>query len=183
MNGTPRLRSAYPSTPGSSRKNGLGSTNPRPADEASTLSTPGSSRKNELGTSPRPAGETSTPSKPAPANQNKDGDGPLIPLSILDAPTQRLSVSLFYFCLMLWRFYNYYRLVSDETESLWLFMKWVAIDGVFLFGLPELRIPWMEWSSTLMTLLFLFHAVLNAFLMFRIPVRYEASNLRYNEDY
>jgi hypothetical protein len=71
---------------------------------------------------------------------------------------------------MLWRFYNYYKLVSDETESLWLFMKWVAIDGVFLFGLPELRIPWMEWSSTLMTFLFLFHAVLNAFLMFRIPV-------------
>jgi nucleoporin POM152 len=146
MNGTPRLRSAYPSTPGSSRKNGLGSTSPRPASEAST------------------------PSKPAQANQNKDGDGPLVPLSILDAPTQRLSVSLFYFCLMLWRFYNYYKLVSDETESLWLFMKWVAIDGVFLFGLPELRIPWMEWSSTLMTFLFLFHAVLNAFLMFRIPV-------------
>ena len=58
---------------------------------------------------------------------------------------------------------------SDE-QSLWLFMKWVAIDGVFLFGLPSMRIPWMEWSSSTMLLLFMMHALGNAMLMFRIPI-------------
>ena len=58
---------------------------------------------------------------------------------------------------------------SDE-QSLWLFMKWVAIDGVFLFGLPSMRIPWMEWSSTTMLILFMGHALADAMLMFRIPI-------------
>ena len=58
---------------------------------------------------------------------------------------------------------------SDE-QSLWLFMKWVAIDGVFLFGLPSMRIPWMEWSSSTMLVLFMVHAFADAMLMFRIPI-------------
>lgn len=60
--------------------------------------------------------------------------------------------------------------MEDDTESFWLFIKWVAIDIVFMFGLPELRIPWLEWSSTAITVPFLLHAVLNGMLMFRIPV-------------
>ena len=59
---------------------------------------------------------------------------------------------------------------ESEEQSLWLFMKWVAIDGIFLFGLPGLRIPWLEWSSSTMLLLFLGHALADAMLMFRIPV-------------
>lgn len=57
-----------------------------------------------------------------------------------------------------------------DEQSLWLFMKWVAIDGVFLFGLPGLRIPWLEWSPSTMTLLFCLHAFLDGMLMFRIPI-------------
>jgi nucleoporin POM152 len=49
-------------------------------------------------------------------------------------------------------------------------MKWVAIDGVFLFGLPALRIPWLEWSSWAMTALFLLHATLDAMMMFQIGI-------------
>ena len=79
-------------------------------------------------------------------------------------------MSAFYVALTAWRFYDYSGLVSDQTDSLWLFMKWVALDGVFLYGLPGLRIPWLEWSSTSMTVIFLLHAVLNGVLMFRIPV-------------
>lgn len=146
MNGTPRLRSAYPSTPRTTQKDGRGGT------------TPGSVN-----------GVPSPPKKGA-AGESKDNDAPLIPLTILDAPSQRLSVSLFYLGLTAWRLYDYYRLVSNQTDSLWLFMKWVAIDSVFLFGLPALKIPWLEWSSSVMTVLFLGHAVSNAVLMFRIPV-------------
>ena len=60
--------------------------------------------------------------------------------------------------------------MDAEEQSLWLFMKWVAIDGVFLFGLPGLRIPWLEWSSATMTLIFLAHALADGMLMFRIPI-------------
>lgn len=58
----------------------------------------------------------------------------------------------------------------DDTESFWLFMKWIAIDGIFLFGLPALRIPWLEWSSAAMTILFLAHALVDGMLMFKIGV-------------
>ena len=57
---------------------------------------------------------------------------------------------------------------ESEEQSLWLFMKWVAIDGVFLFGLPSMRIPWMEWSSTTMLMLFMVHAFADAMLMFQL---------------
>ncbi len=59
---------------------------------------------------------------------------------------------------------------ESEEQSLWLFMKWVALDGIFLFGLPGLRIPWLEWSGATMVMLFTFHAVADAMLMFRIPI-------------
>ena len=62
---------------------------------------------------------------------------------------------------------------ESEEQSLWLFMKWVAIDGVFLFGLPGLRIPWLEWSPSTMMLLFCSHAFLDAVMMFRIPIPME----------
>ena len=95
---------------------------------------------------------------------------PVVPLNVLDAPSQRFYVAAVYIALTAWRLYDYYRLVSDQTDSLWLFMKWASIDGVFLYGLPTLKVPWLEWSSITMTVLFLLHASLNAVLMFRIPV-------------
>ena len=148
MNGTPRLRSAFPTTPQSNRKytggiNGAATGNP---------------------------GGASSPSAMPTISTQNSSDDPLIPLSVLDAPTQRLYISAFYLGLTAWRLYDYSRLVSDQTDSLWLFMKWVAIDGVFLYGLPGLRIPWLQWSSFTMTVLFLLHAILNGLLMFRISV-------------
>lgn len=96
---------------------------------------------------------------------------PLIPTDILDAPTQRLYVLAAYGILLAWRLYDFSRLVEDETESFWLFLKWVAIDSVFLYGLPGLRIPWLEWEFFTISVLFSIHALLNGMLMFRIPVR------------
>ena len=145
MNGTPRLRSAFPSTPQSTRQqNGAPTSASKPTSSLPDISALKTSR---------------------------DTDGPLIPFETLDAPQQRLYVVAFYIALLAWRLYDYHYLREEETESLWLFMKWVAFDGTFLFGLPELRIPWLEWSSATMTLLFLAHALLDGILMFRIPVR------------
>lgn len=49
-------------------------------------------------------------------------------------------------------------------------MKWVMIDGMFIFGMPSMRIPWLEWDSSTTLLLFIAHAVLDGMLMFQIPL-------------
>jgi nucleoporin POM152 len=95
--------------------------------------------------------------------------GPLVPLDVVDAATQRLIVVAFYVGLWFWRLTNFYHLFSSgDNESLWLFMKWMFIDSMFLFGLPALRIPWLEFSSPSITVIFLAHVFVNACLMFQI---------------
>jgi nucleoporin POM152 len=145
MNGTPRLRSAYPSTP-----------------------TSGQQRPQQNGSFPGPQKLRSPLPSIDPLNANTPR--PIIPFTVIDAPSQRLYVSMFYIALNIWRISDYLLLVSDETESLWLFMKWLAIDSTFLYGLPGFQIPWLQWSSWTTGMLLLLHAVLNGILMFRIPV-------------
>lgn len=145
MNGTPRLRSAYPSTPQARPK-----------------------RDGQYGT----ASGVSLPKVPLPreSTAQPDAPAPLIPFNLVDAPSQRFYVAFFYLALLIWRLCDYYVLVSDETDSFQLFMKWVVIDGVVLYGLPGLRIPWLQWSSTTMTVLFALHAIADYILMFRVSV-------------
>ena len=154
MNGTPRLRSAYPSTP-------------TPAQKSAALN--GSAWSPQGGASPR-SPRTSPPAGLTRLVDNHNDNGPLIPFDIVDAPSQRRCVCAFYVLLSAWRFYDYFRLVYSETDSLWFFMKWVVFDGVFLYGLPGLKVPWLELSSSTTTVVFLLHAFLNAMLMFRIQV-------------
>lgn len=147
MDQTPRLRSAYPRTPPSSnrvqRQNRSPPTN---------------------GDSPRlPDIKSLNPSK-------TKANGPLVSFESIDAPTQRLYAAAVYVALFVWRLADFFKLQQDQEESLWLFLKWIVVDGSFLFGLPSFRIPWLEWSSTTMTVLFMLHAIFDAILMFRIPV-------------
>ena len=142
---TPRLHSAFPLTPQSDTK--------RSYQYAAMANAHDSS-------SPRSSS----------AKSSEEPNPPMMPYNVLDAPTQRLYILSFYVAFNAWRFYDHFRLVSGGSDSLWLFMKWVAMDSVFLYGLPGLRIPWLQWSSSTMTVLFVLHAILNAFLMFRIPV-------------
>ena len=107
---------------------------------------------------------------PAEPPRSRHSEQPLIPFNVLDAPSQRFYLSSLYMALTAWRLFDYFRLLSDQTDSLWLFMKWVAIDGVFLYSLPELKVPWLSWSLTATTAIFIAHAISNAVLMFRIPV-------------
>ena len=144
---TPRLRSAFPTTPGSDTK----------------------TSKQYAATSGARGTSLTLPKMTKPSD---DANAPLVPYNVVDAPTQRLYILGFYIAFTTWRFYDYFKLVSDETDSLWLFMKWVAMDSIFLYGLPGMRVPWLQWSSSTMTLLFILHAIMNAFLMFRIPVSF-----------
>ncbi|KAI4148383.1 MAG: hypothetical protein LQ341_001597 [Variospora aurantia] len=149
MNGTPRLRSAYPSTPQARQR-----------------------RDGQYGT----ASGVSLPKVPLPkeSTAQPDAQAPLIPFNLVDAPSQRFYVAFFYLALLIWRLCDYYVLVSDETDSFQLFMKWVVIDGVVLYGLPGLRIPWLQWSSTTMTVVFALHAIADYILMFRVSIPLEA---------
>lgn len=154
MNGTPRLRSAFPSTP----------QNYKLKQDGTPHRSPGSG--SQLGAS------LSSPLPEMPSMTSPNSSEPLIPFETLDAPSQRFYVAAFYFALMGWRLYDWWTLNQEDTESLWLFMKWILIDGVFLFGLPSLRIPWLEWSSFVIITLFLCHAIIDGMLMFRLFPHY-----------
>lgn len=107
-------------------------------------------------------------------NPADDGTAPLVSTDVIPAPTQRLYAFFLYGALLAWRAYDFINLHNEEADSLWLFMKWVMIDGLFLFGLPVLRIPWLEWSTPTMVFLFLVHALVDGMLMFRIGVSLES---------
>lgn len=155
MEGTPRLRSAFPSTP---QRGGRDSRDRIPQPRFGARSSPAQQ-------SARPLPQI----RPL-ATQPSPTSAPLIPERVIDAPSQRLYAVAFWVALWTWRLYDFSGLQDAEEQSLWLFMKWVAIDGVFLFGLPGLQIPWLEWSSATMTLIFAAHAFADGMLMFRIPV-------------
>ena len=144
MNGTPRLRSAYPTSPGSA---------PKKYEQHA-----------------KPSGLQSPRPPLPPAAPSQVNASPMIPFTLVDAPSQRLYVFIFYAALNTWRLSDFLGLINEEQESLWLFMKWLLIDSIFLYGLPEFQIPWLQWSSSTTAMLVVLHTVLNAFLMFRIPV-------------
>ncbi|KAL8405156.1 hypothetical protein RB594_009883 [Gaeumannomyces avenae] len=149
MSETPRItKGGFPQTPAASRSRQGGS--PSPSAE------------------PKPA-RRSLPLAPQ-TNPESTGSEPLIPLTILDAPTQRYYACGIYMLLWAWKLYDWLRVVDDNAESFWLFLKWIAIDLCMLFGLPELRIPWLELSQPVVIVLFFVHAVLDWMLMFNIPI-------------
>ncbi|OJJ00981.1 hypothetical protein ASPVEDRAFT_601172 [Aspergillus versicolor CBS 583.65] len=148
MSDTPRLRSAFPQTP---------RTTQRARDH----------NRSPSRSIPRNVPPPKTLSEAPPAGQ--DGSSSLIPSRIVDPPTQRLYVAAIYIALNSWRSYEAWS-ASDDLDSTWLFLKWASIDGVFLFGLQALRIPWLEWAFPTTLALFLVHVAFNIFLMFRIPI-------------
>lgn len=150
MNGTPRLRSSYPSTPGSGQRT-----------------------YDIRNTPPAPRPRTSLPNVPnaAPATA-APGSGPLVSVHLVEAPTQRFYIALIYGLLVVWCLYDWLKLVEEETQSIWLFFKWTCTYALLSYGIPLLRIPWLEWSYSMSNFSFLAHASITFILMFRIPVRY-----------
>jgi nucleoporin POM152 len=145
MAGTPQLRSAFPQTP-----------------------------QKQKG---REQNETSRELKPQVVNGSKSSVGspqdiatPLIPVEIVEAPSQRLYVLAFYVALNTCRVYESW-VATGDLDTTWLFLKWGFIDIVFLFGLQALRIPWLDWTFSTSFMVLLLHITANLFLMFRIPVR------------
>lgn len=167
MSETPRMRSgAFPETPAAARGLGRGAP-PTPSPTPPPAGDPASSHPARSSTGPR---SSTLPLAPQNSPASASRGAPLIPLTVIDAPNQRLYVCGLYVALLAWRLYDWAGLVEDNAESFWLFLKWIAIDLVFLFGLPELRIPWLELSQPVVVMAFFFHAMFDWMLMFNIPV-------------
>lgn len=151
MNGTPRLRSSFPSTPPSSKR----ISEPQESDSPQDV----------------PKARTSLPSLPQATQTNSTlSNAPVIPVDIIDSPTQRLYTLGLYGALVVWCLYDWWRLVEEDAQSIGLFVKWACIFAMFMYGVPQLRIPWLEWSTPTSNLAFIIHAIFAGMLMFRIPV-------------
>ena len=160
MNGTPARRGpgGFPQTPGPYRSPGGDARSPR-----------------------SPNASTNTPSRPNVRSTLSEmpqapprSSGPLISTAILDAAQQRFYLFAFYVLIWAWRLYDFFTLLSEDDESLTLCLKWCFVDMCFIFGVPLLEIPWLEWSNATAFVLFLVHAGLDVMLMFRIGVPLQA---------
>ncbi|VUC20712.1 unnamed protein product [Clonostachys rosea] len=158
MNATPRLRSGFPTTPATTARRQI------PQDTPSTVGTVSST-----GSASR-AKQQSLPLAPENAPAKPAGSQPLIPLTVLDAPSQRFYAFALYVGLLIWKLYNWVAVVEEGEGSWGMFLKWIVIDCVYFFVLPELRIPWLEPSQAVVTSIYLAHVVANWFLMFLVPV-------------
>ncbi|KAK7403548.1 hypothetical protein QQX98_010683 [Neonectria punicea] len=161
MSGTPRLRSGFPATP---------ATAARRHQQQQTPSSTGSTSSNKSFTARSP----SLPLAPENVLAQTPSNQPVIPLNILDAPQQRLYTFGFYVVLWGWKLYDWLQVIEDGETSWWLFLKWIFIDFSFLFGVPELRIPWLELSQPVVTTFFAIHLAINYMLMFNIPVPWQS---------
>ncbi|EMR63472.1 putative nucleoporin pom152 protein [Eutypa lata UCREL1] len=150
MNGTPRVNAGgFPRTPGTVA--------PQQPDQQQQPRT-----RNPLPQAPENVGQA------GPATQ------PVIPLNIVDAPSQRLYAFAIYVGLFAWRFYDWVQMLEDNGSSFYFFTKWIFFDFVYLFTLPSLRIPWLELSNPAVLSIFSVHFLFNWLLMFNIPVPWHA---------
>ncbi|KAI1130147.1 hypothetical protein F5Y10DRAFT_236305 [Nemania abortiva] len=97
---------------------------------------------------------------------------PVIPLTIVDAPTQRFYACAVYVALLAWRLYDYIQ-VQDNGAHASYFFKWAFIDALYLFSLPHLRIPWLELSSEFVLVAFMATVFTDWWLMYNIPLPFQ----------
>lgn len=162
MNATPRVSAGgFPRTPGTAA--------PRDRDR-----NPPDHRPDHH--EPHPATRPRTTLPPAPENITQPGPAnrPLIPLNIIDAPSQRFYAAAIYVALLAWRFYDWVQMLEDNGSSFYFFSKWTLFDFIYLFTLPSLRIPWLELASPVVLAIFSLHFLFNWLLMFNVPVPWHA---------
>ncbi|KAK1251426.1 hypothetical protein MKX07_006905 [Trichoderma sp. CBMAI-0711] len=160
MSANPRLRPGFPATQVAAHRRRLHDDDEPPAASFNAVLGP-----NRPAAKLAAAQESAAPRSPGPQ--------PVIPLTLLDGPQQRLYAFAVYILLWAWKLYDWIQVVEDGDASWWLFLKWILIDFAFLFGLPELRIPWLELSQLVVTAVFASHLVTNYMLMFNIPLPWQ----------
>ncbi|KAI1735136.1 hypothetical protein F4680DRAFT_453228 [Xylaria scruposa] len=135
--------------------------------------TPNASSRQRI---PRGGGGPRPPLRPAPAPANAAPPRPIrqpvIPLTVIDAPTQRFYACAIGVVLIAWKLYDYVQ-VQDNGYHASYFFKWAFIDGLYLFILPHLRIPWLELSSEFVLAAFFLAVFSDWWLMYNIPLPFQ----------
>src|SRR4051794_17157090 len=103
-NSTPRLQSAFPTTPRTDSRPYFANSGVQRDYPASTAS------------------RGSPPIRQTVIRGGNGGDHTLVPSDIADAATQRLYTGAIYAALLAWRLYDSFR-VTDDLDSTWLFLK------------------------------------------------------------
>ncbi|KAI3339338.1 hypothetical protein F4824DRAFT_498603 [Ustulina deusta] len=115
---------------------------------------------------------SSLPPAPEHASAAAPDSQPLIPLAVIDAPTQRFYACAVYVALLGWRLYDYLQ-VQDNGAHASYFFKWAFIDAIYLFSLPHFRIPWLELSSEFVLAAFFVAVIGDWWLMYNIPLPFQ----------
>lgn len=121
--------------------------------------------------------KTTLPTAPETRTVPPPTSQPLIPLNVIDAPTQRFYACAIWVALLGWRFYDWIQVLEDNGGSLYFFVKWLIFDFFFWFSLPSLRIPWLELAPATVVMFWGAHAFWNWCLMFNIPVPWQGALL------
>ena len=102
---------------------------------------------------PQPSRKGTPP--PAPATDQSVGPEeiePRIPTNVIDAPTQRFYAVAVFFTIQAIKIADIAKLYTqdegDSISELMFCFKWVAIDGLFFWFLPFMRIPWLTFSPS-----------------------------------
>lgn len=149
---TPKLVSSFPQTPAQAQPRAP----PRPfGPQAAQRKSPSRPRNATAATTTSSTPAESKPSIPTsvalPVTSTSGTLGPpLIPLDVLDAPTQRLYAIAIFGAAQAYKFYDLSRMWAGEGEItvIWFCMKWWLIDWLFFWYLPQFRIPWLCFSPT-----------------------------------
>jgi nucleoporin POM152 len=93
--------------------------------------------------------------------------------AIADAPTQRFyAISLFVFLQAL-KFYDLLQLYAPgfggPSETAFT-VKWIAIDAVYLFLIPKLRIPWLSFGLVMTLVQIALASIINICLSARVSI-------------
>ncbi|KAF8423779.1 hypothetical protein EV426DRAFT_601128 [Tirmania nivea] len=95
------------------------------------------------------------PARPPQLSQKSVGPEeiePRIPTNVIDAPTQRFYAVTVFLAIQAIKIADIAKLYTgdegDSISELMFCFKWVAIDGLFFWFLPFMRIPWLTFSPS-----------------------------------
>lgn len=155
---TPKIPSAYPATPTSSRPQ---------------ASRPGMT---QIGRGGLPSQKATAPQNSAAADQSIGPEDltPRIPTNIIDAPTQRFYAVTAFVVIQAMKIADIAKLYTgddgDSISELMFCIKWMAIDGLFFYFLPFMRIPWLTFSPSTTFLQIVVFCIVNVTVCFKYSV-------------
>ncbi|KAF8461135.1 hypothetical protein BDZ91DRAFT_700023 [Kalaharituber pfeilii] len=159
---TPKLPSSFPTSPLPPRSN---------LRSRTTASPPKAPQPPRRSTGTPPSGQPAVPAQAAPPEELE----PRIATNVVDAPTQRFYAFLIFGVIQAIKISDIAKLYTgddnDSISELYFCFKWLAIDGLFFWFLPYLRIPWLTFSpsTTFMQILFFFAVNMTISFKYTLP--------------